>query len=115
MKRTSKRVRTRFSAQTRFDVATIPVVSFRELQETELEGLKTRLLREHLNQEENSELHASLRRAANESAALAWMSGYPLLVLPLLLEEMAQAARSQYVRQEGIRRRSQDLLTELVG
>ncbi len=58
------------------------------------------------------DLTAPLRRAANEAAALAWLTPYALLVFPTLLEEKAQAARHQTLRQAGIRRRSRNLLAE---
>lgn len=37
-------------------------------------------------------LDAPIRRAANEAAAMAWTTPYPMLVLPELLKEMARRA-----------------------
>jgi len=79
-------------------------------QEPELERFKRRLLRELLNQNTNPELTAPLRRAANEAAALAWLTPYPLLVFPALLEEKVQRAQQHSLRQARIRRRSRKLL-----
>ena len=54
-------------------------------------NLKTRLLLQRLNETPESETHASIMKQANEAALLAWLSGYPLLAFPLLLEERALA------------------------
>ena len=51
-----------------------------------------------------------LRRAATEAATLAWMTPFPLLVLPVLLEEKIQEAQMQAQRQVLIRRRSRALI-----
>jgi hypothetical protein len=51
-----------------------------------------------------------LRRAANEAAALAWASIYPLLVFPVLFEEKTQAALRQAERQARIFKSSCELL-----
>ena len=56
------------------------------------------------------ELNAPLRRAANEAAALAWVTLYPLLVFPVLFEEKAAAAVRQTERQARIYATSRQLL-----
>ena len=61
---------------------------------------------------DSSALSRALRRAANDAAALAWVTAYPLLVFPALLEEKVRAALRQYGRQAGIRRRSANLLLQ---
>ena len=99
----------RFAPGTRFKA---PDVSFRVAQEADLEQLKQRLLRQLLGENTSPDLTAPLRRAANEAAALAWPTPCALLVFPTLLEEKAQAARHQTLRQAGIRRRSRNLLAE---
>ena len=93
----------------RFDVKTLP---FRTQQTTELERLKHRLLRELLEKATDPEQNTLLRRAANDAAALAWVTQYPLLLFPALLEEKAQEALAQLERQTQIRRRSLNLLPE---
>jgi hypothetical protein len=75
--------------------------------------LKRRLLTEWLNRAESAEELALFRRAANEAAAIAWLTPYPLLVLPLLFEEKARRASAQAKRQRQIRSRSRQLLAEL--
>jgi hypothetical protein len=53
------------------------------------------------------ELQRRLQRAGEESASLAWMSGFPQLLLPELLEEKGREARLQFERQQAIRKRSE--------
>ncbi|HMP81078.1 MAG TPA: hypothetical protein PKA41_00035 [Verrucomicrobiota bacterium] len=100
-----RRVPTRFGPETRFEVR-----PFRAVQETELERLKNRLLQQRLGTTTAPELNARLRRAANEAAALAWITPFPLLMFPALFEEIAQTARVQAARQFRIRERSRELL-----
>jgi len=61
--------------------------------------LKQRLLLERLNATPGSETHALIMLEANEAAALAWVSSYPLLIFPCLFEERATAATERARRQ----------------
>lgn len=99
MKRTKYKVPTAFEAETRFTVSPVPPAPFRGTHETELERLKSRLLRELLESAPTPDLYAPLRRASNEAAALAWDTAFPLLVLPELLREKAAVA-STYTRKQ---------------
>ena len=74
------------------------------------ERLKKRLLTLQLAELPRPELNAPLRRAANEAAALAWVTLYPLLVFPALFEEKAATAVSQTERQARIYQTSRELL-----
>ncbi len=60
----------------------------------------------------DGKLNAPLRRAANEAASLAWVTPFPLLFFPTLLEEKARTARRQQARQKRIRQQSRTLLDE---
>jgi hypothetical protein len=100
----------RFAPETRFEVKPAPPAPFRATQEAALERLKNRLLRELLNELVEPGLNSYVRQAANEAAALAWVSPYPLLVFPGLFEEKARGALLQAQRQERVRRRSLQLL-----
>ena len=51
-----------------------------------------------------------MRRAANEAAALAWVTFYPLLVFPVLFEEKTAAAVRQVERQTRIYADSRELV-----
>ena len=105
---------TRFEPETRFELAPVPAVPFRGTQETDLDRLKARLLRELLLQTPDPQFCAPLRRAANEAAALAWFTPFPLLFFPGLFEEMALGALRRGARQQCIRHRSRSLLEEAV-
>ena len=109
MNRPNKQVTTRFEPETRFELRT-STAPFRAAQETELERLKHRLLHQRLVQVFEPDLNARLRRAANEAAALAWMTTIPLLVFPTLFEELARSAAVQAGQQAYVRRRSRELL-----
>ena len=95
--------------QTRFELRPVPPAPFRATRETEFERLKNRLLMEHL-EGATPEANVSLRRAANEAAALAWVTFYPLLVFPVLFEEKTAVALRQAQRQARIYAASQELL-----
>ncbi|HZF02067.1 MAG TPA: hypothetical protein VE344_09245 [Methylomirabilota bacterium] len=99
-------VPTEFAAETRFEVRPNPFLAARE---NEFERLKTRLLVEQLREAE-AELNAPLRRAANEAAAIAWATLFPLLVFPALFEEKIAAAFRQTERQARILKNSRELV-----
>jgi hypothetical protein len=102
MNKTNNKLRADFSPETRFEVRPVPPAPFRATQETEFERLKSRLLTEKLLAAAQPELNAPLRRAANEAAALAWVTFYPLLVFPTLFEEKIRTAIRQSERQARI-------------
>ena len=72
----------------------------------EFEQLKRKLLRERLAVESDAEIRRWLEHAADESAALAWTTAYPMLVWPELLEEASRAVGVRAERQRRIRARS---------
>jgi hypothetical protein len=110
MNKNETRVLTRFGPETRFELQLAPPAPFRATQDTEFERLKNRLLARQLAEAPTPELNPPLRRAANEAAALAWATLYPLLVFPVLFEEKTQAALRQVERQARIYRSSCELL-----
>ena len=99
-----------FKVAERFTPAISPAATPSRYAEADLEQLKNRLLREELARATTLDLNVYLRRAANDAAALAWLTPYPLLVLPALFEEKALTARKQAVRAGHIRERSSELL-----
>jgi hypothetical protein len=105
-----KRVNLKFAPEIRFPVRPAPVAPFRATLENEFERLKSRLLAERLAASERPELAAPLRRAANEAAALAWVTFYPLLVFPTLFEEKTRVALRQAERQTRIYASSPELV-----
>jgi hypothetical protein len=110
MKTNYRQLPARFGPETRFEVKPAPAAPFRATQETGLEQLKNRLLSRWLNDLAEPELNAYVRRAANEAAALAWVTPYPLLMFPALFEEKARTALLQAKRQANVRQRSFQLL-----
>jgi hypothetical protein len=104
------KVPTRFEPETRFRVQPIPAAPFPAGQENGLEKLKSALLTQALEHVWDAELNSSIRRAANEAAAVAWVNPFPLLVLPVLFEEKVDAAVRHLERQAEIRQRSRALL-----
>ena len=72
-----------------------------------MESLKHGWLARELAEVVEPELQRRLQRAGEESASLAWMSGFPQLFLPELLAEKGREARLQFKRQQVIRKRSE--------
>jgi hypothetical protein len=99
-------VPTEFGPETRFELRAAPPAPFRATQETEFERLKNKLLAQQLLAA-TPELNVLLRRAANDAAALAWATVYPLLVFPVLFEEKIEAAVLRLKRQARIYANSQ--------
>jgi len=110
MNNNKTKVTARFAPETRFTLPTATNAPFRTNLESEFERLKRRLLAETLAVAEQPELNAPLRRAANEAAALAWVTFYPLLVFPTLFEEKSRAAVRQLARQARIYAHSREIL-----
>jgi hypothetical protein len=111
MKTSNNRVPTKFETTARFAPPIRAASPFDGAAETELDQLKNRLLARELERTATLEQNVGLRRAANDAAALAWLTPYPLLLLPVLFEEKARAARIKAGRQALIRERSNSLLT----
>ena len=99
-----------FAPRALFEPGAPPDANYRATETNELERLKHRLLRERLANESNGELTVPLRRAANEAAALAWVTTHPLLVFPALFDEKARITRRHFERQLVVRARSRELL-----
>jgi hypothetical protein len=106
MKKNKQFVPTEFGPETRFELRATPTAPFRATQETEFERLKNKLLAEQLVAA-TPELNVPLRRAANDAAALAWATVFPLLVFPVLFEEKIEAAVLRVKRQARIYANSQ--------
>ena len=105
-----RRVPTRFGPETRFELRPVPAAPFRAVQETRFERLKNELLKERLGASPGPAFNSYVRTAANEAAALAWVTPYPLLVFPTLFEEKADSALQLAEKQEDVFERSRELL-----
>jgi hypothetical protein len=109
MNRNKTQVPTEFGPETRFELRPTPPVPFRATQDTEFERLKSQLLIRQLAEVPTPELIPPLRRAANDAAALAWATLFPLLVFPVLFEEKTAVAVRQAKRQARIYANSREL------
>ena len=83
-----------------------PNADSRRRRNRDLERLKQRFLKAAFAQTDDRLLRLALWRAAQDAAALAWATAYPLLVFPTLFEEMANAARQYAERQARLLRLS---------
>jgi hypothetical protein len=101
MNRNKLNMTAEFAPETRFELRPNPAAPFRATQENEFERLKNKLLARQLL-DAAPELNAPLRRAANDAAALAWATVFPLLVFPVLFEEKTDAAVLRAGRQARI-------------
>ncbi len=104
------RVPVEFSPQTRFRVEPQVAAAFRAAQQNKFERLKEQLLVEKLDELVDPGLSNSLLQAANEAAALAWVTRFPLLVFPALFQEKMDEALVRLDKQEQITQSSRELL-----
>ena len=105
-----RRVPTEFGPEARFEITPVPPAPFRAVQESLFERLKNQLVTERLEEIWRPELSNHVRRAANEAAALAWVTPYPLLVFPSLFQEKAESAVLIAERQGQVRDRRPEFL-----
>ena len=110
MKKTENRLRAEFAPETRFELRPVPPAPFRATLEDQFERLKKELLARELARTAAPDLNVPLRRAANEAAAIAWHTLFPLLVFPALFEEKAGAARHQVKRQARIFAQTREII-----
>jgi hypothetical protein len=104
-------LKAKFGPETGFEVRPVSAVPFRDLQESNFERLKGRLLAQRLDEEAwEPEFNSYIRRAANEASALAWVTPYPVLFFPALFEEKVRNAQIVSERQKKIHRRSRELI-----
>jgi hypothetical protein len=110
MNANNRRITARFAPETRFEVRPLPAVPFRGALETALDELVEDQVRQMLKPDAPWEFSVLVRRAASESASLAWLTPYPLLVFPELFVEVTRAAVARSLRQDRIRKRTAELL-----
>lgn len=103
-------LRARFGPPTRFTVQPEPAASRFGLPNLELEALKIRLLAERSKTARALVPGNALRHAADEATSLAWLTPYPLLLLPGLFDELVDTAATRTRKQAEIRQRSPMLL-----
>jgi hypothetical protein len=111
---TPHRVNTRFAPEKRFEVIPLPEALSRRNLAAKIEQLKLALVKEELSNARDPIQFRRLIMLANEAAALALTTPFPILVLPVLLEEKLEHARKQAERQNAIWSRSEQLFAEAV-
>ena len=92
MNKKKTRVPAEFAPETRFELRPIRSRRFARRRKTNSSGSKTAARAAIEPGRPASKFNVPLRRAANEAAALAWATVFPLLVFPALFEEMTEAA-----------------------
>ena len=112
MRTRTRKLRTQFEPETRFEVPAQPVLPFRAVQETELDRLKGALLAQALTASRGANAAVALRWAAQDATALAGTTQFPLLVLPELFAEKARSALTRAARQKRIQARSRAWMAE---
>jgi hypothetical protein len=105
-----KRLETKFEPETRFELTPVSVAPFRAVFEDKFDRLKDRMLAESLDTVWEPRLSSEVRCAANEAAALARLTPYPLLVFPVLFEEKAEETLREAARQKSARERKCDFM-----
>jgi hypothetical protein len=100
----------RFDSEVRFELTPRLETRARDSTLDEFEQLKARLLKPVLSKTPDVGLRRQLRLAANEAAALAWTTPFPLLLLPELIREKTSAVHEYAVRQEQVQHASEELL-----
>lgn len=106
MKSKNNKLEAAFAVETRFELTPTPPGPFRTVLATEFERVQHGFLVELLRQGNEPDLNLLYRHAVSEAGALAAATDYPMLVLPLLLDEKAAAARKYLRQQNRIRERS---------
>ena len=107
MRPRSEKVRPRRLPEDRFADHVAPAAPFRALKNDQFERLKEVVVGEKLKESPDSSM---IRRAANEAASLAWVTPYPLLVFPLLFEELHDLGLRRRNCQARVWRQSRELL-----
>ncbi len=106
-----RRVPMRFDRQTRFKLKPRFALWSDAQAQSAFEHLKVRLMTPVLDEASDPDLQRQLRLAANEAAAVAWTTPYPLLILPVLLQEKAAEAHQYVLRREQVQDATQLFMT----
>lgn len=99
-----------FEPDVEFELTPQPGTVSPDSVQVRFQELQNRLLEESLGETPNPILRRTLRRAANEAAALSWTTQYPLLIMPLLFHEKARSVRLRLAKQSRVLIRSQRIV-----
>jgi hypothetical protein len=103
-------VPTRFRTETRFVLEPKFAPLTHDAAHAAFEDLKTSVLQPVLTKTLDLTLRRQLHLAANEAAAAAWTTPFPLLFLPALLEEKASEVHRYVARQQEVEEATQDFI-----
>lgn len=108
-KESSRRLGTQFDPEVEFEVNP----AFVRLETRRVFGdLQGRLVEQRFHEPANSLLRQDVEMVAQDAAALAWATPYPLLVFPVLFEERIDVRLVQAGRQERIQEQSRSIMIE---
>jgi hypothetical protein len=102
MNTTARPVPTRFFREARFELSPKFAPLTNDQVQDAFERLKVRLLKPVITETPDPDIRRQLRLAANEAAAVAWTTPFPLLMLPVLLEEKSAEVHEYVARQNQI-------------
>ena len=94
MKNTTRKLRPKFEAATRFRLKPVRAGVPTDTQAAAFTKLKDQLVRQLLEQTPATDHHEYLRQVVSEAEALAWATTFPVLVFPTLVEEKTATARA---------------------
>lgn len=106
----NRELATQFAPEVQFEVTPMSEAEARLRMRDRFEELQGRLVEQYLHQPDNSLVRAKLELIANDAAALAWTTPYPLLLMPVLFQEKAREGRAREARQQRIQKRSRALM-----
>lgn len=107
-----QQLQTRFEPNVEFEVTPVSEAQVRHLVRERFRDLQNRLVDDYRGEAGNRLSRSRLNRIANDAAALAWTTSYPLLVMPVLF---AEKYLEEFTRETPrIEQRSRALM-ELVG
>ncbi len=104
-----QRIAVQFASDVHFEATPTAPAESRQVSRL-FAKLQDQLVRRCLGGTRGSSVRRHLNRVANEAAAMAWTTPYPLLVMPALFEEKTRLAGVRAFRQQQIQTRSQRLM-----
>ncbi|MBI2946331.1 MAG: hypothetical protein HYY23_01710 [Verrucomicrobia bacterium] len=108
--RRKHRLPAQFAPDVEFELAPVPGVVPPETVRIKFHELQSRLVEASLIESWSQSVRGRIHQAANEAAALAWTTPYPLLVMPELFLEKARETRLRLQKQRSILMRSERLV-----
>ena len=99
-----------WAADVAFELTPVPGAVPPEMVRIKFMELQSGLVKDCLGETRNPIVRGGIHSAANEAAALAWMTAYPLLVMPVLFHEKARETRRRLDKQQSVSMRTERLI-----